>query len=296
MKKPRWYGVWGFVGSLFVASSVWGQVTLELPVEGATLSGIGLISGWACEGRAIAVSFDGTAQQVPILYGASRGDTRSVCGDANNGFALLFNWNILGEGEHTVYISVDGRVRVSRSITVVTYGREFLRGAEGEWTLEDWPRAGMDTVVAWNEAQQNVEIVDILRSHTPQPPTSTQDVRAILGTWRFTTDIAGEMYTDEGTLHTLYRDEAGHLLARGQTSWGAFMIGGLIRDTIPTYSGPYLFFTFWLSDQFCETLIFSLTSATTAEGLYSAAARQGEECGESFGEYPATGVRIRPPS
>ena len=50
-----------------------------------------------------------------------------------------------------------------------------------------------------------------------------------------------------------------------------------------------LFFAFWLSDQFCESQAFSLTPATTAEGLYSIAAREGDDCGEFVGKAPTQG-------
>ena len=30
-----------------------------------------------------------------------RTDTRGVCGDTNNGFGPLYNWNRLGDGPHT---------------------------------------------------------------------------------------------------------------------------------------------------------------------------------------------------
>ena len=31
-----------------------------------------------------------------------------VCGDSNNGFGLLFNWNLLGNGDHTIRALADG--------------------------------------------------------------------------------------------------------------------------------------------------------------------------------------------
>ena len=40
---------------------------------------------------------------IPMTYGASRPDTSAACGndDGNNGFYALYNWAILGDGEHT---------------------------------------------------------------------------------------------------------------------------------------------------------------------------------------------------
>ena len=36
-------------------------------------------------------------------------DTRSVCGDANNGFGLLVNMNSFGPGAHSVRALADGQ-------------------------------------------------------------------------------------------------------------------------------------------------------------------------------------------
>ena len=52
-------------------------------------------------------------------------------GTTDNGFGLLFNWNRLGDGEHTVVAYVDGVEWQRATVRVTTLGAEILRGAEG---------------------------------------------------------------------------------------------------------------------------------------------------------------------
>src|SRR4051812_13748944 len=58
---------------------------LENPQAGSFQSGIGVISGWACNATVIEIVIDnGSALQAG--YGTTREDTHVSCGDANNGF------------------------------------------------------------------------------------------------------------------------------------------------------------------------------------------------------------------
>lgn len=58
--------------------------------------------------------------RIPATYGAERRDTTSVCGDSKNGFVLPFNWNLLGDGTHTVRALADGIEFDSATFTVTT--------------------------------------------------------------------------------------------------------------------------------------------------------------------------------
>ena len=68
-------------------------------------------------------------------YGMERLDTQEVCGDTDNGFVLLFNWNRLGAGDHMVTALVDGLELGRAMVRVTTVGEgdqeEFLAGAMG---------------------------------------------------------------------------------------------------------------------------------------------------------------------
>ena len=131
--------------------------SLGNPGHGTFKSGIGVISGWVCHAQKVEVLI-GT-QRVGVVYGTERADTRSVCGDTNNGFVTLVNWNLLGDGVHTARLVVDGvAVGTPAEFKVTTFGQEFYRGAEGAYSLPNFPSAGIDTVVVWDERVQNFVI------------------------------------------------------------------------------------------------------------------------------------------
>lgn len=115
-------------GLVVLAPVLTNGATLENPGYGAKLSGIGLISGWKCEGGSLTVRLNG-GSPISLVYGGPRGDTAGVCGDSNNGFAIAFNWALLGDGTHTA-VAYDNGVEFARSVfTVTTLGEEFVRGA-----------------------------------------------------------------------------------------------------------------------------------------------------------------------
>ena len=120
-------------------------------------SGIAAISGWACEANEIVIELNGIPLQAG--YGTIREDTRSVCGDADNGFSLLWNWNNLGPGEHTVRALLDGVEFAHTTVRVTTFGETFLQEVSGTYPLSDFPRAGDMTRVRWEEALQNFVIM-----------------------------------------------------------------------------------------------------------------------------------------
>ena len=130
---------------------------LENPQPGSFQSGVGVISGWACEAQSIEISFDG-GPRLQAGTGTIREDTQGVCGDTNNGFGLLYNWNRLGDGPHTVTAYADGVEFAEVTVTVTTLGAEFRRGLSREVTIPDFPEVGNDAVLQWQEAQQNFVI------------------------------------------------------------------------------------------------------------------------------------------
>ncbi len=159
---------------LVLPASLWAQGTLENPQPGSFQSGIGLVSGWVCEASQIDIVID-EAATVQAAYGTERADTVSACGDADNGFGLLLNWNLLGDGEHTVRALADGEEFASVTITVTTFGVEFLRGASGSFTLEDFPEAGTDITIQWQQSLQNFVIIQVHREfHIPPAMTGTR--------------------------------------------------------------------------------------------------------------------------
>ena len=164
--------------------SLWAQSVFENPQPGSFQSGVGVISGWACEAERIEIVFYkdteggretsffvgtdlyGYSQESPpeggisyqAAYGTSREDTKDICGDIDNGFGLLFNWNLLGPGTHLVLARADGKLFGTAIVTVTTLGQEFLTGASGEFVVEDFPAEENDISLSWQQSLQNFVI------------------------------------------------------------------------------------------------------------------------------------------
>ena len=132
---------------------------LENPGPNSYQSGIGVLSGWACEGTEVVIELNGEPQ--PAAYGTERLDTLEMCGDTANGFGLLFNWNLLGEGAHEVVAFVDGEELGRATVRVTTLGAEFVRDVEGECTVEDFPMPGETVTLEWQQNSQNFVITAV---------------------------------------------------------------------------------------------------------------------------------------
>ena len=277
--------------SLFLPHLSYGQVVLESPQPGQTLTGVGLVSGWACEAEEITVRLQEGAAIEPVPYGGSRNDTIPTCQDDGlNSFSLLVNWNRLGVGTHTMTLFVDGRSVVSREFTVVTYGEEFMQGVEKTWTITDWPERGTDTILRWNEAKQNIEIADIRQPD----PVATAPLEDLLGSWRFGTQEHGadrHFFTLTGIdPDPLDRHAFGHL---DYSSVGARVYGEAnetrwFSQTLRQYE------VYWLTGTQCHMYVFSVYKPTgTATGYYwYGYGSEWEECfRDAHGPYTAVGAR-----
>ena len=131
---------------------------LENPGADSFQSGIGVLSGWVCEAETVTLELDGVAHVA--AYGTERGDTEDTCGDTANGFGLLFNWNLLGDGEYEVVALVDGVELDRATVTVTTLGAEFLKDVAGQCEVPDFPSVGEAVTLTWQESGQNFVITD----------------------------------------------------------------------------------------------------------------------------------------
>ena len=140
-------------------SSPRADAKLEDPGPGSLQSGIGIIRGWVCSASEVEVEVEGRGK-LAAAYGQPRADTQAACGDSNNGFSAQVNWNDLGDGNYTVRALADGVEFGRAAFTVVTLGLgSFSMGLEGEFGLEDFPQAGRQTTVEWQESQQNFVVL-----------------------------------------------------------------------------------------------------------------------------------------
>ncbi len=133
---------------------------IETPATGSIQSGVGLIRGWACDALNIAISID-DGPLLPVGYGTSREDTRTICGDANNGYGMVMAWGVLGEGSHTLKTFKDGEKIGDVTFEVAGIGGTgFTSGLSGTYELDNFPAPGESVTVRWSEADQNFIIID----------------------------------------------------------------------------------------------------------------------------------------
>ena len=142
-------------------SSTGSEGYLENPGPDSFQSGIGVISGWVCDAETVEIVVEDTEHHI-AAYGTERADTEAVCGDTDNGFGLLFNWNRLGDGTYTVVVLVDAVELGRATVTVTTLGQEFAKDLPAAaCTVEDWPSPGETVTLEWQQHQQNFVITDI---------------------------------------------------------------------------------------------------------------------------------------
>ena len=164
MKYYTNWSVWFTTLILTIAAPqfTWAQANLENPQANSFQSGIGVVSGWACRANKIEIVFD-SLPPFQANYGTPRGDTQTVCGDTDNGFGFLLNWNLLGDGSHTVRVLADGVQIGTATVTVRTFGEAFLTG--GSTLLCRVPHVpvfGFDTYIRWQQSLQNFAIERVL--------------------------------------------------------------------------------------------------------------------------------------
>ena len=132
---------------------------VEVPGNSSFQSGIGYVSGWVCDAETVAIVIDGGLHLPPVARHISRGDTEAVCGDQNNGFVLLWNWNLIGEGTYTAALVVDGRTVQENRFTVTTLGEEFVTGLDLDVVVTDFPSPRESITLRWQQGVQGFVLV-----------------------------------------------------------------------------------------------------------------------------------------
>ena len=166
--SSRWF-IGMTAGLVLLLSPAWAPASvLESPADGATVSGLGFISGWKCDAGNITVKFfdvgdDGEfsplGEPISLATQQSRADTRPACGTDDNGFIAQINWNFLGDGSH-IAVVYDDEVEFGRAtFSVGTLGESFVTGAAGECTIADFPSTGESATFKWNQSTQHLELV-----------------------------------------------------------------------------------------------------------------------------------------
>ena len=149
---------------------------LENPSGGGPRSGIGLISGWVCAASDVEVrifSAQGVLRAtLNAAQGTSRPDTVGQCQhrSPNTGFGMTYNFNHLPEGDYTIRAYADddeqiGREQTFEVVHLTTFSANdndrFLRNLPAaECRVDDFPEAGVDTFLKWEQSIQNFVIED----------------------------------------------------------------------------------------------------------------------------------------
>ena len=283
----------GLLLTPFVAWSA--TAALENPAPGSIKSGVGLLSGWACDADRLEVSFDGGARLF-VPYGSERTDTAyapdgtEICGDTDNGFGLLWNYSEMSDGPHTVTLYIDGIVHTQVSFNVVTLGTNFLRGVTGQGTvtLSD----GKQVNVQWEETTQGFTITGYEEG---EPPLPTDGAGQFTGTWEFTSGQTTLTYTF-GSLEPCWVDLSGAGL---QCVQDYSTLASLGPDTMTGYTTPYAYALIHADGDTCRAFFLHEPTDGVVEGDYGAATGS---CLDPTvvvaiaqqvysGDYPATGMR-----
>ena len=174
--RYHWKAVLGWTLAAVLLSASLALAQLGIPTQGGTHSGIGVISGWKCEANGdLTVVFNNDGKHIPLLYGSERPDVRAngqcLANDHDNvGFVAIWNWGEMADGRHTAVVYDDGVEFDRTTFQVVTTGEGFLRGAEGECTIADFPAPNEWSRFVWTQSTQHLELVEV-QSGTPPGPT-----------------------------------------------------------------------------------------------------------------------------
>lgn len=152
---------------------------IETPQPGSNQSGIGVVSGWHCTAERIQVLID---DYPPLNAGArtERNDTIAVCGRADTGYSLLFNFNLLDPTRrHRIVALADGVEFARVEFTTRNLGADYLTGRSAAARVLNFPNVGESTALVWSEDNQN-----FLISHKGEvPPLSGVYFGADLVPW-----------------------------------------------------------------------------------------------------------------
>jgi hypothetical protein len=240
-----------FSGIVFSPSFLFAQASLDTPLPGSFVSGIGYVRGWKCTAGTLTYTID-NGPPAPLSYGGSRGDTQSACGDTNNGFVTQQNWNLLSNGQHTIRVFDNGQQFAQATFTVTTVGAEFLTGASASALALI---AGKQVELTWQQEQQNF----VLTQATDQSALDT-----LIGQWLFGYTVLLTF----GATYTLDHIDTstGKPLLLGTDQFGGGVVAAKASDFVSVFP-----FTFGLLDPgatVCRFFIFNLDTANAVSGAY----------------------------
>lgn len=250
------------------------------------MSGLSVASGWKCTAGTITVQFDSFPPLV-AGYGITRTDTQKDCGDSNNGFGLLFNFNLLGDGVHTMKVFDNGVQFGASTFTVTTLGEPFRTGLSKSVTITDFPAPGQQVTLQWDQAQQNFMIAG-----KGGGGGGDQDLSSLIGGWEY-------VYTISSTFHDRYQytgieQISGKDVLRGVSlADNSPIAAARVQDIVAGSPLPYTFAAVHPTLIGCDAYFFNKPGPNTVTGIYVLAV--GATCSTIAGSlYDMVGMRINP--
>lgn len=154
---------------------------LGTPMDGTTVSGVGVISGYHCSSKDIDVYIDG-AWAGKAGAGTRLLGTQGVCGRTDTGYSILYNFNNLTNGLHVITVSADGIQQDSHTVTTfMSGGVPWLTGVSRTGQITDFPQTGQTATLQWVQSYQNFLITAIDDGSGPYLPPyySTSNVLGV---------------------------------------------------------------------------------------------------------------------
>jgi hypothetical protein len=149
--------------ALFLAlltPAAWAQGFIENPANFGSESGIGVISGFHCSSRDISFRINGNSIG-KAGAGTERGDTQQLCGRSDTGFSLLFNYNLLTPGTHSLSMYADGQLVETRSFkSTRSAGEVYAQGKSKTILISDFPKTGEKAILEWATSKQAFVVTD----------------------------------------------------------------------------------------------------------------------------------------
>ncbi len=171
------YTIANFRASVAPLSQMIGM--LESPRNGAMVSGITTIHGWALSEKGIAkveLFIDGSPLGI-IPYGGTRKDVQAVYPNFPNaedsGFGMTFSYSLLSAGDHAIKVRIhgqDGRIQdLNATVTVKKFHDDFVENIlpGTVWLYNnavsaDGETRNYDIRIEWRPETQRYEIMDII--------------------------------------------------------------------------------------------------------------------------------------
>ena len=112
-----------------------------------------------------------------------------ICGRGDTGYSLLFNYNDLTPGSHTISAYADGQLLETRQFnTVQSGGSAFVTGLSKTATVSEFPSSGKNATLQWSQAKQSFVITGT--SEIGGGGNSAIDLSSLQGTYSITENVS----------------------------------------------------------------------------------------------------------